>query len=161
MYEKVASCSLSHMITCDNRFFWSVYLRVSVPSLPVYSQMEFIDVSQMSFIHDLGPKGLWGFSLYLNSLNFPFFFKCPPYIPQCRRCFITLSVSSREGMIYKRSGGHRIPGMNCCGHSKACYRWSKRCVVTPVLVWCSLCLSSPFCVFLSLSLNLLLLCLTN
>uniref|UniRef100_A0A671XYP8 Phospholipase n=1 Tax=Sparus aurata TaxID=8175 RepID=A0A671XYP8_SPAAU len=52
--------------------------------------MEFIDVSQMSFIHDLGPKGL-------------------------------------EGMIYKRSGGHRIPGMNCCGHSQACYRWSKRC----------------------------------
>lgn len=24
------------------------------------SKMEFIDVSQMSFIHDLGPKGLWG-----------------------------------------------------------------------------------------------------
>uniref|UniRef100_A0A4W6DL66 Phospholipase n=1 Tax=Lates calcarifer TaxID=8187 RepID=A0A4W6DL66_LATCA len=61
-------------------------------SLPVYSQMEFIDVSQLSFIHDLGPKGL-------------------------------------EGMIYKRSGGHRIPGMNCCGHSQACYRWSKRWLV--------------------------------
>ncbi|XP_056446162.1 phospholipase D1a [Gadus chalcogrammus] len=54
--------------------------------------MEFIDVSQMSFIHDLGPKGL-------------------------------------EGMVYKRSGGYRIPGMNCCGHSKACYRWSKRWLV--------------------------------
>uniref|UniRef100_A0AAX7SFW5 Phospholipase n=1 Tax=Astatotilapia calliptera TaxID=8154 RepID=A0AAX7SFW5_ASTCA len=54
--------------------------------------MEFIDVSQMSFIHDLGPKGL-------------------------------------EGMIYKRSGGHRIPGMNCCGQSQACYRWSKRWLV--------------------------------
>ncbi|KAF3845206.1 hypothetical protein F7725_008369 [Dissostichus mawsoni] len=54
--------------------------------------MEFIDISQMSFIHDLGPKGL-------------------------------------EGMIYKRSGGHRIPGMNCCGHSQACYRWSKRWLV--------------------------------
>uniref|UniRef100_A0A3Q1HUZ2 Phospholipase n=1 Tax=Anabas testudineus TaxID=64144 RepID=A0A3Q1HUZ2_ANATE len=54
--------------------------------------MEFIDVSQLSFIHDLGPKGL-------------------------------------EGMIYKRSGGHRIPGMNCCGHSQACYRWSKRWLV--------------------------------
>lgn len=24
----------------------------------VFLQMEFIDVSQMSFIHDLGPKGL-------------------------------------------------------------------------------------------------------
>uniref|UniRef100_A0A8C4I299 Phospholipase n=1 Tax=Dicentrarchus labrax TaxID=13489 RepID=A0A8C4I299_DICLA len=33
--------------------------KVTVLSLPVYSQMEFIDVSQMSFIHDLGPKGLW------------------------------------------------------------------------------------------------------
>ncbi|XP_061752334.1 phospholipase D1a isoform X2 [Nerophis ophidion] len=54
--------------------------------------MEFIDVSQLSFIHDLGPKGL-------------------------------------EGMIYKRSGGHRIPGLNCCGHTKACYRWSKRWLV--------------------------------
>ncbi|KAL1022014.1 hypothetical protein UPYG_G00021080 [Umbra pygmaea] len=54
--------------------------------------MEFIDVSQLSFIHDLGPKGL-------------------------------------EGMIHKRSGGHRIPGLNCCGHSKVCYRWSKRWLV--------------------------------
>uniref|UniRef100_A0A8D0ACF4 Phospholipase n=1 Tax=Sander lucioperca TaxID=283035 RepID=A0A8D0ACF4_SANLU len=54
--------------------------------------MEFIDISQLSFIHDLGPKGL-------------------------------------EGMIYKRSGGHRIPGMNCCGQSQACYRWSKRWLV--------------------------------
>uniref|UniRef100_A0A1A8N017 Phospholipase n=1 Tax=Nothobranchius pienaari TaxID=704102 RepID=A0A1A8N017_9TELE len=54
--------------------------------------MEFIDVSQLSFIHDLGPKGL-------------------------------------EGMIYKRSGGHRIPGLNCCGHGQACYRWSKRWLV--------------------------------
>lgn len=54
--------------------------------------MEFIDVSQLSFIHDLGPKGL-------------------------------------EGMIYKRSGGHRIPGMNCCGQTQACYRWSKRWLV--------------------------------
>ncbi|OBS80515.1 hypothetical protein A6R68_21280, partial [Neotoma lepida] len=35
---------------------------------------EFLDVSQLSFIHDLGPKGL-------------------------------------EGMIMKRSGGHRIPGL--------------------------------------------------
>uniref|UniRef100_A0AAY4AP71 Phospholipase n=1 Tax=Denticeps clupeoides TaxID=299321 RepID=A0AAY4AP71_9TELE len=64
--------------------------------MPIYRKyhttMEFIDVSQMSFIHDLGPKGL-------------------------------------EGMIYKRSGGHRIPGMNCCGRSKVCYHWSKRWLV--------------------------------
>ncbi|XP_067107933.1 phospholipase D1 [Osmerus mordax] len=57
-----------------------------------HATMEFIDVSQLSFIHDLGPKGL-------------------------------------EGMIHKRSGGHRIPGLNCCGHSKMCYRWSKRWLV--------------------------------
>uniref|UniRef100_A0A7N8XHY4 Phospholipase n=1 Tax=Mastacembelus armatus TaxID=205130 RepID=A0A7N8XHY4_9TELE len=35
----------------------------------------------------------------------------------------------KEGMVLKRSGGHRIPGMNCCGHSKMCYRWSKRWLV--------------------------------
>ncbi|KAK7878188.1 hypothetical protein WMY93_031185 [Mugilogobius chulae] len=57
-----------------------------------HATMEFIEVSQLSFIHDLGPKGL-------------------------------------EGMIYKRSGGHRIPGLNCCGHSKICYHWSKRWLV--------------------------------
>lgn len=64
--------------------------------MPMYrnyhATMEFIDVSQLSFIHDLGPKGL-------------------------------------EGMVHKRSGGHRIPGLNCCGHSKMCYRWSKRWMV--------------------------------
>ncbi|XP_033885288.3 phospholipase D1-like isoform X1 [Acipenser ruthenus] len=57
-----------------------------------HATLEFIDVSQMSFIHDLGPKGL-------------------------------------EGMIMKRSGGHRIPGLNCCGRSEICYRWSKRWLV--------------------------------
>ncbi|XP_037550104.1 phospholipase D1 [Nematolebias whitei] len=64
--------------------------------MPMYrnhhATMEFIEVSQISFIHDLGPKGL-------------------------------------EGMVLKRSGGHRIPGMNCCGRSKMCYRWSKRWLV--------------------------------
>uniref|UniRef100_A0A673MSN0 Phospholipase n=1 Tax=Sinocyclocheilus rhinocerous TaxID=307959 RepID=A0A673MSN0_9TELE len=62
--------------------------------MPMYRNyhMEFIDVSQLSFIHDLGPKGV-------------------------------------EGMVLKRSGGHRIPGLNCCGHSKMCYRWSKRWMV--------------------------------
>lgn len=35
-------------------------------------------------------------------------------------------VSFREGIVYKRSGGHRIPGMNCCGRNEVCYRWSKR-----------------------------------
>uniref|UniRef100_A0A673N1A1 phospholipase D n=1 Tax=Sinocyclocheilus rhinocerous TaxID=307959 RepID=A0A673N1A1_9TELE len=62
--------------------------------MPLYRNyhMEFIDVSQLSFVHDLGPKGL-------------------------------------EGIVLKRSGGHRIPGLNCCGHSKMCYRWSKRWMV--------------------------------
>uniref|UniRef100_A0A672HJN6 Phospholipase n=1 Tax=Salarias fasciatus TaxID=181472 RepID=A0A672HJN6_SALFA len=39
------------------------------------------------------------------------------------------TVRSWEGMVQKRSGGHRIPGMNCCGRSKMCYRWSKRWLV--------------------------------
>ncbi|XP_004675021.1 PREDICTED: phospholipase D1 isoform X2 [Condylura cristata] len=57
-----------------------------------YATTEFLDISQLSFIHDLGPKGI-------------------------------------EGMIMKRSGGHRIPGLNCCGHGRACYRWSKRWLI--------------------------------
>lgn len=64
--------------------------------MPMYrnyhATTEFLDVSQLSFIHDLGPKGL-------------------------------------EGMVMKRSGGHRIPGVNCCGHGRACYRWSKRWLI--------------------------------
>ncbi|XP_069776233.1 phospholipase D1-like isoform X2 [Narcine bancroftii] len=54
--------------------------------------MAFLDVSELSFIEDLGPKGL-------------------------------------EGMIVKRSGGHRIPGLNCCGRHQFCYQWSKRWIV--------------------------------
>lgn len=64
--------------------------------MPMYKNYhattEFLEISQLSFIHDLGPKGL-------------------------------------EGMIMKRSGGHRIPGLNCCGHGRACYRWSKRWLI--------------------------------
>ncbi|XP_043539599.1 phospholipase D1-like [Chiloscyllium plagiosum] len=56
------------------------------------STMAFLDVSELSFIPDLGPKGL-------------------------------------EAMIVKRSGGHRIPGLNCCGRHKVCYQWSKRWIV--------------------------------
>uniref|UniRef100_A0A3P9HKY3 Phospholipase n=1 Tax=Oryzias latipes TaxID=8090 RepID=A0A3P9HKY3_ORYLA len=63
-----------------------------------HATMEFMDVSQLSFIHDLGPKGL-------------------------------------EGIVLKRSGGHRIPGLNCCGHSKMCYRWSKRSCWISVCSW--------------------------
>uniref|UniRef100_A0A4W4EPC5 Phospholipase n=1 Tax=Electrophorus electricus TaxID=8005 RepID=A0A4W4EPC5_ELEEL len=45
----------------------------------------------------------------------------------CSTCLC--GVFFREGMIYKKSGGHRIPGINCCGHSQICYRWSKRWLV--------------------------------
>uniref|UniRef100_A0A8C4ESZ1 phospholipase D n=1 Tax=Dicentrarchus labrax TaxID=13489 RepID=A0A8C4ESZ1_DICLA len=83
---------------------YKTFMRLPLPThylnnllkMPMYrnyhATMEFIDVSQLSFIHDLGPKGL-------------------------------------EGMVLKRSGGHRIPGMNCCGRSKMCYHWSKRWLV--------------------------------
>ncbi|XP_036379935.1 phospholipase D2 [Megalops cyprinoides] len=54
--------------------------------------LEFLDVSPLSFIKDLGPKGL-------------------------------------EGFILKRSGGHRIQGLNCIGHHLFCYRWSRRWLV--------------------------------
>ncbi|CAH2272586.1 chromodomain-helicase-DNA-binding 3 isoform X4 [Pelobates cultripes] len=57
-----------------------------------HAMMEFLDVSQLSFIADLGPKGL-------------------------------------EGLILKRSGGHRFQGLNCFGHHQICYRWSKRWLV--------------------------------
>ncbi|XP_074184022.1 phospholipase D1 isoform X7 [Rhinolophus sinicus] len=64
--------------------------------MPMYKNYhattEFLAISQLSFIHDLGPKGI-------------------------------------EGMIMKRSGGHRIPGLNCCGQGRACYRWSKRTLI--------------------------------
>ncbi|XP_012495681.1 PREDICTED: phospholipase D1 isoform X1 [Propithecus coquereli] len=64
--------------------------------MPMYKNYhattEFLDISQLSFIRDLGPKGI-------------------------------------EGMIMKRSGGHRIPGLNCCGQRRACYRWSKRWLI--------------------------------
>lgn len=57
-----------------------------------HAMTEFLEVSQLSFIKELGTKGL-------------------------------------EGFILKRSGGHRIQGLNCFGHHQICYRWSKRWVV--------------------------------
>uniref|UniRef100_A0A8C7IUR5 Phospholipase n=1 Tax=Oncorhynchus kisutch TaxID=8019 RepID=A0A8C7IUR5_ONCKI len=54
--------------------------------------LEFLDVSALSFVSELGPKGL-------------------------------------EGSIFKRSGGHRIQGLNCIGHHQFCFRWSKRWLV--------------------------------
>uniref|UniRef100_A0A8C2FFA4 Phospholipase n=1 Tax=Cyprinus carpio TaxID=7962 RepID=A0A8C2FFA4_CYPCA len=51
-----------------------------------------------------------------------------------RKYYATVSLGPdrahvEEGIVYKRSGGHRIPGMNCCGHNEVCYRWSKRWLV--------------------------------
>lgn len=44
--------------------------------------------------------------------------------------------------MLKRSGGHRIPGMNCCGRSRMCYRWSKRSVNNQDFTGCLLSLNS-------------------
>ncbi|XP_045020806.1 phospholipase D2 isoform X2 [Bubalus bubalis] len=57
-----------------------------------HAMTEFLEVSQLSFIPDLGCKGL-------------------------------------EGVIRKRSGGHRVPGLTCCSRDQVCYRWSKRWLV--------------------------------
>ncbi|XP_030638874.1 phospholipase D1 [Chanos chanos] len=57
-----------------------------------HGMLEFLAVSPLSFIRDLGPKGL-------------------------------------EGFILKRSGGHRIQGLNCIGHHQVCFRWSRRWLV--------------------------------
>ncbi|XP_076024753.1 phospholipase D2 [Genypterus blacodes] len=57
-----------------------------------HSMLEFLSVGALSFISDLGPKGL-------------------------------------EGSIFKRSGGHRIQGLNCFGHHQLCFRWSRRWLV--------------------------------
>jgi len=43
--------------------------------------------------------------------------------------FVCLFVYLREGYILKRSGGHRIQGLNCIGHHQFCFRWSRRWLV--------------------------------
>uniref|UniRef100_H0VUA8 Phospholipase n=1 Tax=Cavia porcellus TaxID=10141 RepID=H0VUA8_CAVPO len=62
--------------------------------MPMYrnyhATTEFLDISQLSFIRDLGPKGLYD---------------------------------------YEKIRRHRIPGLNCCGQGRACYRWSKRWLI--------------------------------
>ncbi|XP_030603096.1 phospholipase D1 isoform X2 [Archocentrus centrarchus] len=56
------------------------------------SMLDFLSISPLSFVTDLGPKGL-------------------------------------EGPILKRSGGHRVQGLNCIGHHQICFRWSLRWLV--------------------------------
>lgn len=43
--------------------------------------------------------------------------------------FARVSTFLREGPIFKRSGGHRIQGLNCIGHHQFCFRWSRRWLV--------------------------------
>ncbi|XP_074081518.1 phospholipase D2 isoform X2 [Macrotis lagotis] len=40
-----------------------------------------------------------------------------------------LGPKGLEGLIRKRSGGHRVPGFTCCGRDQVCYRWSKRSLI--------------------------------
>lgn len=48
----------------------------------------------------------------------------------CSGCGTFLSpLCFREGPIFKRSGGHRIQGLNCIGHHRFCFRWSRRWLV--------------------------------
>lgn len=51
--------------------------------------------------------------------------------PSAWKKFIVQHVSTclREGPIFKRSGGHRIQGLNCIGHHQLCFRWSRRWLV--------------------------------
>uniref|UniRef100_A0A665WJ10 Phospholipase n=1 Tax=Echeneis naucrates TaxID=173247 RepID=A0A665WJ10_ECHNA len=84
---------------------YKTLMRIPLPSLCVFLQKQLED--------------------YLNKL-----LRMAMYRKYHHTIFNNLFVSSfREGMIYKRSGGHRIPGMNCCGQSQVCYRWSKRWLV--------------------------------
>uniref|UniRef100_A0A8C3B000 Phospholipase n=1 Tax=Cyclopterus lumpus TaxID=8103 RepID=A0A8C3B000_CYCLU len=79
---------------CFNRAHQPLTLRdLTMPfSHLLFFQLEFLSVGALSFVTDLGPKGL-------------------------------------EGPIYKRSGGHRIQGLNCIGHHQLCFRWSRRWLV--------------------------------
>uniref|UniRef100_A0A8C9T841 Phospholipase n=1 Tax=Scleropages formosus TaxID=113540 RepID=A0A8C9T841_SCLFO len=44
-------------------------------------------------------------------------------------CVCVFDNITREGFILKRSGGHRIQGLNCFGHHQFCFRWSRRWLV--------------------------------
>ncbi|XP_063097830.1 phospholipase D2 isoform X2 [Cavia porcellus] len=78
-----------------------------------HAMTEFLEVSQLSFIPDLGPKGL-------------------------------------EGVIRKRSGGHRVPGLTCCGRDQVCYRWSKRWLVVKDSFLLYMCLETGVISFVQL-----------
>ncbi|XP_064127733.1 phospholipase D2 isoform X5 [Loxodonta africana] len=78
-----------------------------------HAMTEFLEVSQLSFITDLGSKGL-------------------------------------EGVIRKRSGGHRVPGLTCCVRDQVCYRWSKRWLVVKDSFLLYMCLETGVISFVQL-----------
>uniref|UniRef100_A0A8P4G3R9 Phospholipase n=1 Tax=Dicentrarchus labrax TaxID=13489 RepID=A0A8P4G3R9_DICLA len=96
----VSSCvSKLYTFYVRSAFLWQKYLEEYLNGLLEnvfcrndHSMLEFLSVGALSFVTDLGPKGL-------------------------------------EGPIYKRSGGHRIQGLNCIGHHQFCFRWSRRWLV--------------------------------
>ncbi|KAB0336559.1 hypothetical protein E2I00_010123 [Balaenoptera physalus] len=78
-----------------------------------HAMTEFLEVSQLSFIPDLGSKGL-------------------------------------EGVIRKRSVGHRVPGLTFCGRDQVCYRWSKRWLVVKDSFLLYMCLKTGTITFVQL-----------
>uniref|UniRef100_A0A8C2B0X1 Phospholipase n=1 Tax=Cyprinus carpio TaxID=7962 RepID=A0A8C2B0X1_CYPCA len=60
---------------------------------------------------------------YLNNLLENTFYRNYHGMPCC------LFFFHSEGYIVKRSGGHRIQGLNCIGHHQFCFRWSRRWLV--------------------------------
>ncbi|KAG7280231.1 hypothetical protein CRUP_037592, partial [Coryphaenoides rupestris] len=96
---QVSVCTLYTVRLTHGPFTWTKYLEEYLNGLldnafcrNDHSMLEFLEVSSLSFVTDLGPKGL-------------------------------------EGPIFKRSGGHRIQGLNCFGHHQFCFRWSRRWLV--------------------------------
>uniref|UniRef100_A0A8C9TFX8 Phospholipase n=1 Tax=Scleropages formosus TaxID=113540 RepID=A0A8C9TFX8_SCLFO len=63
---------------------------------------------------------------YLNNLLENCF--CRNYHRMVRRR-LHVGNTGMEGFILKRSGGHRIQGLNCFGHHQFCFRWSRRWLV--------------------------------
>lgn len=73
--------------------------------------------------------------------------------------FVCLFVCLREGYILKRSGGHRIQGLNCIGHHQFCFRWSRRWLVVKdsfllyMSRWVHYKTNKPTCEFMSVTLH--------
>uniref|UniRef100_A0A672N6V0 Phospholipase n=1 Tax=Sinocyclocheilus grahami TaxID=75366 RepID=A0A672N6V0_SINGR len=97
--SKVHVCTLYTVRLTHGDFTWTIkrkYKHFQELHRDLYKHkmmLQFLPLgSPLSFIRDLGPKGL-------------------------------------EGYILKRSGGHRIQGLNCIGHHQFCFRWSRRWLV--------------------------------